>query len=146
MLALAPVSAIYDLKYPCRTMAPVLAEDEMHSFFVGTMMMGKVRWKCFIQRTEIFMQTHDIVKNFSYQNESFFIFFGTFCLQKNEIHQIEFDEDRNMIKCLKVLKHPAEIGQLSPCPHDANLLFTVFREGHSLARCPLHVFICCLTC
>lgn len=43
MLALAPVSAIYDLKYPCRTMAPVLAEDEMHSFFVGTMMMGKVR-------------------------------------------------------------------------------------------------------
>jgi len=93
MLALAPVSAIYDLKYPCRTMAPVLAEDEMHSFFVGTMMMGK----------------------------------------KNEIHQIEFDEDRNMIKCLKVLKHPAEIGQLSPCPHDANLLFTVFREGFETA-------------
>ena len=42
MLALAPCSAIYDLKYPCRTMAPVLAEDDMHSFFVGTMMMGRV--------------------------------------------------------------------------------------------------------
>lgn len=54
---------------------------------------------------------------------------GTHSLKDNEIHLIEVkdDEERtNDIKCLSIFSHASEIWNISPCPRDSSLLFTVY--------------------
>jgi len=49
--------------------------------------------------------------------------------EDNEIHLLEFDEDINALNCKTVLNHPEEIYEISPCPADPNLFFTVHRAA-----------------
>ena len=45
--------------------------------------------------------------------------------EDNEIHLLDFDEDVNSLNCKTVFIHPEEIYEISPCPADPSLFFTV---------------------
>ncbi len=51
-----------------------------------------------------------------------------------QIHHIE--EENSEIKRLAIYEHPNEMWDLSSCPYDASLLFSVSNAGTSLQKTP----------
>ena len=47
----------------------------------------------------------------------------------NEVHFVQFYEDRGDISCERIFPHPSEIWQMSSCPTKEDTFFTVYNQG-----------------
>ena len=47
----------------------------------------------------------------------------------NEIHLVEYDEEKNDTYCLRLFKHESEIWDLSTCPRNESLFFSTYNTG-----------------
>lgn len=52
----------------------------------------------------------------------------------NQIHLLEYKENKNELSCIQVLDHPDEVIDLSPHPNDADLFLTCTKKAATLWR------------
>lgn len=51
----------------------------------------------------------------------------------NELHLLEYSEEKNDVWCLGIFPHKHEVWHVSPCPTQQDLLFTVYNTGKEFA-------------